>query len=122
MTKTEQQETRKKLAELLLATNQKHRGAILIDWVGGQATNTGRTDYYTVRLLEIGTHTKRPMVTAHLSRLAAKAYGYRYNSKREAIVMTGCGYNKAHELAHSLARLAGHAIPTEGQWSGIATP
>jgi hypothetical protein len=90
-----------------------------INWVGGKPTSTGRSDYHTAQLWSI--YDGRPFPSLELSTLVHRCIGGRFNESRGAITMTGCGYNKPHELAHRLAQLVGHPLTVVGTWQGTAT-
>lgn len=119
-TKKEQSEALESLKTHLSDCRRLGKSSLRISWVGGMPTNTGRSDYFTLEVF--GTDTDgRPVVTGWLNRLFTAATSYRLNPKREAITVTGCGYSKAHHIAHELARMVGHDIHVQGEWSGWAT-
>lgn len=105
--------TKREVGELLKtalheAAKKRSGMTIAIRNVGGGATPTGRTDYYEVTAL--GMRDGKPDESLWLSRLVARALGYRYNERREAISVPGCGFSKSHELSTALAHLAGKPI------------
>jgi hypothetical protein len=132
VTKAERDESIANLKEWLVKAGPGGSATVHIQWVSGGPTSSGRTDRYEVRLWEhAGTNyaaagetvlTTRPQPTMWLTFHVARALGYRFNARHEAVVLTGYGYSKSHEIACSLARLVGHPIfvqaPGESMFSG----
>jgi hypothetical protein len=121
-TKAEKLEALETLKLAVKGCRPNGRDSVLIDWVGGGATPSGRTDYYNIRVLQAEKghrdEKRRARTTYWLVRTFCVLSGHRLNRKREAVSMGGCGFNKAHDIAATIARLAGHPVEVCGDYTG----
>jgi hypothetical protein len=121
MTTTELTELLKE--HLRRATEEGGNATLDIAWIDGRGTPTGRSDYYRVYIWESDNRwgafapgrPRRIDVTFH----AAKALGYRYSERRGALLRTGCGYSKEHDIAQGLAGLVDAALFSEGSYGWV---
>ena len=90
-------------------------GTVLVVWCSGEPTGTGRTDRYRVYAV-----TANQCEARDISRLVAKAHGIRLN-KDGLLIIAGCGFNKAHDIAHTIAYQTGHPVRVSGDYSGVVS-
>lgn len=121
--KTERaKEAAERVREALKDCGPDGQSTIEIRWVGGGPTPYGRTDYYDIRVWSIWRprspddkpSRERPSSLQWLTRNFCWATRNRFNEKREAVSVSGCGYSKPHQLATELGHIAGHPIYVEG--------
>lgn len=105
---TTNNEIRKSLQSSLKRAGQKGKGTIVIRYLEGRGTPSGRSDYFDIRLFE--TVNGRPREIAWITRLIYLNTSWRWNEKRKALMLSGYGYCKSQEIAEVLVRIAGHAI------------
>jgi len=76
-----------------------------------EASSTGRTERIEIRVLRATDEDGgRPRHAEWLTRNVARALGWRYSERHEALLMGGYGYCRATQVAEALARLVGHAL------------
>ena len=106
--KAEQEDARTRLVEYLRQCGPNGTATLVVTWVGGRPTSTGRSDYYNVECYD--TVDGRPTRTGWYNWLIALAGIYFLNKERDAVAVHGCGYSKPHAIVSELARLCGHKL------------
>lgn len=103
VTKREQEEARERLLEILEENDTLYTVLRSVSRSGMSRT----LDVYA--FLPYPERGPRAVEKYRLTWLVAKACGYRYDEKREAIRVNGCGFDAGHDVVYSLSMaLFGH--------------
>ncbi len=119
----EQAEAFERIKEALAACGPDGTATLLIHDDGGRSSSTGRTHRLTVQVIRtmLGPQ-PRPHVVDWLTFNVAKACGYTFSERHDAISMGGYGYSRPHQIATHLSRLAGHALHVQTTGATFAAP
>lgn len=115
-TKEEREQAKQRLRDMCRECAPDGTATLLIVHTGGRPSSNGRSDYFNVEVLNI--YQGRPAISAWLNRNLHMALGYRM-AKDGALMVPGCGYNKAHHIASDLAHLCQHPVQVEGSYRGV---